>query len=88
MAPAGAAVAGRHLLPDQSAAAAGESRRAFDQACTLPLVAAGGESSDAAALREHAAKDRDAAIASEVSAAQSKFRWRRCGGGKRACGIE
>ena len=67
----GAAGTDRSLVADQLAAAVGEDRRAFNKACSLLLAAAGGESSDAAALREHAAKDRDAAVASGIGRVQS-----------------
>jgi hypothetical protein len=60
------------LVADQLAAAVGKNRRAFNQACTLPLAAAGGESYGAAALREHAAKDRDDAVASRIGRVQSE----------------
>src|ERR1035437_3777746 len=66
VAAAGVAGAGRHLVADQLAAAPGEDRRAVDQACPVLLAPAGGESSDAAALRKHAAEDRDAAVASGI----------------------
>ncbi len=64
---AGAADEDRHLVADQLAAAAGENRRTVDKAQTLLLVAAGGESPDPTALRQHAAQDRDAAVASRIS---------------------
>ncbi len=47
-------------------------RRPIDQARPLLLVASGGESSDAAALWQHAAKDRDAAVGSRIGRAQSE----------------
>jgi hypothetical protein len=56
MAAAGAARADREVVANQLAAAAGENRRAFNQARTLLLAVAGGEPSDAAAFREHAAE--------------------------------
>jgi len=46
----------------QLAAAAGENRRTLDKTRPLLLVATGGESSDAPALRKHAAKDRMLAV--------------------------
>ena len=52
---------GRQLVADQLAAAPGENRRTFDQARAVLLVAAGGESSDAPALRKHAEEDCGAA---------------------------
>ncbi len=48
VAAACAAGADRQLVTDQLAAAPGETRRAFDQARALLLVAAGGEPYDAA----------------------------------------
>jgi hypothetical protein len=48
-----------------------KNRRAFDKACPLLLVAAGGEPSDAPALRKHAAEDRDAAVAGGIGGPQS-----------------
>ena len=76
VAAAGAADEDRQLVADQLAAAAGENRRAFDKACPVLLVAAGRESSDAPALRKHAAEDRDAAAASGIrrGAERSRFR--------------
>jgi hypothetical protein len=71
VAAAGAAGTDRSLVADQLAAAAGEDRRAFNKACTLLLAAACGEPPDAAALREHAAKDRDAAVAGVIGRVQS-----------------
>src|SRR5216683_6059169 len=71
MAPAGAARADRQLVADQLAAATGENRWAFNQACTLLLVAAGGEPSDAAVVCRHAAEDRSAAVAGGIRRAQS-----------------
>jgi class 3 adenylate cyclase len=58
--------AGRHLVADQLAAAVGQDRRPIDQTCPLLLVAAGGESSHAAAVRGHAGEDRDAAVAGGI----------------------
>ena len=54
------------LVADQLAATAGEDRRPFDQARPVLLAAAGGEPSDAAAVRKHGAADRGAAGASGV----------------------
>ncbi len=71
MATAGSARADREVVANQLAAAAGENRRAFNKACTLLLAVAGGESSDAAALREHAAENRDAAVTSGIVRVQS-----------------
>src|ERR1039457_3700261 len=71
MAAAGAARADREVVADQLAAAPGETRRAFNQACALLLAAAGGESSDAAAVWLHAAEDRGAAVASGIGGLQS-----------------
>src|ERR1019366_4193000 len=71
LAAAGAADEDRHLVADQLAAAAGENRRTFDKACPVLLVAAGGESSYAPALRKHAAQDRDVTVASRIGRAQS-----------------
>jgi Transposase DDE domain group 1 len=66
LAAAGAADAGRHLVADQFAAAVSEDRRTAHPTCTLLLVAAGGEPSDAAAVRGHAGEDRDAAGAGRI----------------------
>src|ERR1017187_10224905 len=66
-APGGAGFASRaHATP-------GNAIFPVDSADTSPslLVAAGGESSDASALRKHAAEDRDAAVASRISRAHS-----------------
>ena len=71
MATAGSARADREVVANQLAAAAGENRRAFNKACTLLLAVAGGESSDAAVLREHAAENRDAAVTSGIVRVQS-----------------
>jgi hypothetical protein len=71
MAAAGAARADREVVANQLAAAAGENRRAFNQARTLLLAVAGGEPSDAAAFREHAAENCDAAVASRIGGLQS-----------------
>jgi hypothetical protein len=67
-----------------------KNRRMFNKACTLLLAVVGGESSDAAALREHAAENRDAAVASGVVRVQSATDCdgAYCGGGKRVCGID
>ena len=46
-------------------------RRALNKACTLLLAVAGGEPSDAAAFREHAAENCDAAVASRIGGLQS-----------------
>src|ERR1019366_1634180 len=73
VAAAGAAAADRHVVADQLAAAAGENRRAFDQACPVLLVAACGEPSDAPALRKHAAEDRGAAVASGIATRDGGF---------------
>src|ERR1019366_4395229 len=71
VAAAGAAGADRRLVADQLAAAAGENPRAVDKACALLLVAPGGGSSGALALRQHAAENRDAAVASRIGGPQS-----------------
>jgi hypothetical protein len=42
-----------------------------NKACTLLLVVAGGEPSDTAAFREHAAENCDAAAASRIGSLQS-----------------
>ena len=63
--------ADRHLVADQLAAAAGENRGPSDKTRPLLLVAAGGESPDAAALWRHAAKDRDAAVAGGIKRPRS-----------------
>jgi len=51
------------------AAAVGEHGRTADQACSLLLAAAGGEPSDVAPVRKHAAADGGFAAASRVGAA-------------------
>jgi hypothetical protein len=61
LAAAGAARADWEVVTNQHAAAVGEDRRTVDQARTLLLVAAGGESPDAPTVRRHAAEDRGAA---------------------------
>jgi transposase len=66
VAPARAADAGCHLVADQLAAAAGEARWTVDQALALLLAVARGESPDAAALWEHAAKDRGVTVAGGI----------------------
>src|ERR1035437_8816582 len=71
MAAAGAARACRGVFAGQLGATVGENRRAVKQACALLLAAAGGESSDAAAVWLHAAEDRGAAVASEIGGLQS-----------------
>src|ERR1039458_4101288 len=50
-----------------------KNRRAFDKACPVLLVAAGGESSDAPALRKHAAEDRDAGGTGRIAARDGGF---------------
>jgi hypothetical protein len=50
---------------------AGENGRPFDQARPLLLAAPGGESSDAAALCEHAVQDRGATMASGIGEPQT-----------------
>ena len=67
-ASAGAAQKNRQLVTDEFAAATGQNRRTFDQARQVLLAAAGGESSDAAAVWKHAAKDRGVTIASGIGA--------------------
>jgi hypothetical protein len=76
MAAAGAALAGCHLVAHQRVAAVGEDRRTVDQARALLPAVAGGEPSDAAAFREHAAENCDAAVASRIGgpAEHSEFR--------------
>src|SRR5208282_5245375 len=64
---------GLDVVADQPAAAAGENRRAFDKGCPLLLVAAGGEASDAPALRKHAAEDRDAGGTGRIAAGDGGF---------------
>jgi hypothetical protein len=59
--------AGRHLIADQLAAAAGDNRRAVDKARPLLLVAAGGEPSHTAAVRRHAAQDHGLAGAGGIN---------------------
>src|ERR1035437_5659889 len=71
MAAAGAARADREVGADQLAAMVGENRRAFNQACALLLAAAGGESSDAAAVWLHAAEDRGAAVGKGIGVYES-----------------
>ena len=58
--------ANREVVANKLAAAVGESRRAFDKARTLLLVAAGGESPDPAAVCRHAAENRGAAVAGGI----------------------
>jgi hypothetical protein len=59
------------VVASQLAAAVGENQRAFNQAGTLLLAVAGGEPSDAAAFREHAAENGDAAVTSRIAAWRS-----------------
>ncbi len=66
VAAAGAAGTGRQLVAEQPAAAAYENRRAVDKARPLLLAAAGGESSDAAAVWSHGAHDCHAAGAGGI----------------------
>lgn len=72
MAAAGFAGEDRQLVAYQLTAAACENRRAFDKAWPLLLALAGGKSSDAAALWQHAVEDRDAALGSRMGRAQSE----------------
>jgi len=58
VAAAGVAEANRELVTDESAAAAGEDGRTASETCALLLVAAGGRTSDAAAIQGHAGPDR------------------------------
>ena len=60
VAAAGVAQANRELVADEFAAAAGEDRRTAGETCSLLLAAAGGETSDAAAVRGDAGTDRAA----------------------------
>ena len=62
--------ADREVVANQLAAAVDENRRTFDQACTLPLVAPGGEPSDAAAVCRHAEEGYGAAAAGGIGRAQ------------------
>jgi hypothetical protein len=64
--PSGAAEKNRRLVADELAAAAGENRRTPNQARPLLLAATGGESPHAAAVWEHAAQDRGAAITNRI----------------------
>jgi hypothetical protein len=66
VAAAGAAGADREVVAHQLAAAAGENRRAFNQARTILLAIAGGEPPDETALWEHAAKDRGVTVAGGI----------------------
>ena len=61
------------VVADQLAAAVGENRRAFAQACPLLLVAACGEPSDAPTLWKHAAEDRDAGGTGRIAARDGGF---------------
>ena len=62
---------GRQLVAGQSAAAVGENRRTTRQTRALLLIAAGGEPSDAAVVRGHVGKNRDAAaVAGGIMRAQ------------------
>ncbi len=63
---AGAAEENRPRLAQQIAAAPGENRRTFNQACPILLAAAGREPSDAEVLWKHAAENRGATIASGI----------------------
>ena len=63
VAAAGVAQANRELVADQLAAAAGEDGWTVGETCPLLLAAVGGESSDAAAVWQHAAADGRAAAA-------------------------
>jgi len=54
------------LVPDQLAAKAGEDGRTLDQACSVLLVAAGREPSDAPFVWKHGAADRGATFARGV----------------------
>jgi hypothetical protein len=67
VAAAGAADEDRALVADQLAAAVGENRRPIDQTRPLLLVAAGGESPDAAVVCRHVGKDRGAAVAGGIA---------------------
>jgi Transposase DDE domain group 1 len=66
VAPAGVARADRKVVANQLAATVGQDRRTAHPTCALLLVAAGGESSHAAAVRGHAGEDRDAAVAGGI----------------------
>jgi hypothetical protein len=54
------------VVAHKLAAAVGEDRRTFDQACPLPLAAPGRGPSDSAAVWEHDPADRLEALASRV----------------------
>jgi hypothetical protein len=66
VAAAGATEEDREVVADEFAATAGENGRAIGEACPLLLVAAGGESSDAATIWRHGAADRCAAGAGGI----------------------
>ena len=57
----------RREVATASEVAAGENQRTTDQACPVLLVAAGGGSSDATALWQHALEDRGAAAAGGIA---------------------
>jgi len=61
VAAAGVAEANRELVADESAATAGQDRRTASETRALLLVAAGGRTSDAAAVRGDAGPARAAA---------------------------
>jgi hypothetical protein len=67
----GTAEENRPLVARQFAATSGENRRTLDQASSLLPATAGGEPSDAAALRQHSAQDRGATRASGIGEPQS-----------------
>ncbi len=69
VAAAGAPKGNRNVVIDQPAAAVGENRRTVGKACSLLLAAPGGESSDAAPVRKHAAADGGFAAASWIDLA-------------------
>jgi hypothetical protein len=69
VAAAGVAEGNRYVIINQFAATAGEDGRVAGKACPLLLAIVGGEPSDVAPVRKHAAADGGSATASRVGAA-------------------
>ena len=69
VAAAGAAEGRREVFLDELAATASEERRPVGKVCSLLMAAAGGEPSDAAPVRKHAAAHGGTAAVSRVALA-------------------
>jgi hypothetical protein len=81
VATVGTAPANRELIADESAATAGEDRRATGEACAVLLVTHGGRTSEPAAIRSQTGQDPatagpDAAMRHDIL--MPRYGWRDC----------